>query len=157
MGLLCRADALPVGRVDMGPSSFSTTLVHGATASLMVATRPGGYHSRPHTHDCEQLNLVQEGELHVYCVERAYHLRPGDVLRIPAGAVHWSWNRTDAPCVLIEVHAPGLQRDPGLTSIAVGLFDDGEPADAASAINVDVELPEAAIARIESLDPPALA
>ncbi|WCB96494.1 hypothetical protein DSM104299_05253 [Baekduia alba] len=153
MSLYRSAAELPVGTVDMGTTAFTTTLVHGHEASLMVAERPGGYHSRPHTHDCEQLNLLQSGELHVYCDERAYLLHPGDVLRIPAGAIHWSWNRADEPCVLIEVHAPGLQGDPGIAPIAVALFDEAEVATGGGAVNVDVELPAEFVARVEALAP----
>jgi mannose-6-phosphate isomerase-like protein (cupin superfamily) len=154
MALSRKASGVPVGTVDMGTTSFSTTLIHGTSASLMVAERPAGYHSRPHVHDCEQLNLLQDGELHVYCDGRVYHLRPGDVLRIPPNAVHWSWNRGDAPCTLIEVHAPGLQSDPEVAPIAVGLFDEGEdPEPAGRPVNADVALGADEIARIEALDP----
>src|SRR4051812_48980265 len=147
MSLFHRGEDLPVGRVDMGGTAFTTRVVHGHRASLMVAERPAGYHSRPHSHDCEQLNLLQSGALHVYCDERAYVLTAGDVLRIPAGAVHWSWNRADEPCVLIEVHAPGLHRDPAIAPLAVGLFGPGEDAAGAGPANEDVALPAAAIER----------
>jgi mannose-6-phosphate isomerase-like protein (cupin superfamily) len=150
MSLFRRAADIPVGTVDMGTTAFTTTLVHGNEASLMVAERPAGYHSRPHTHDCEQLNLLQAGELHVYVGERAYLLQPGDVLRIPAAAVHWSWNRADVPCVLIEVHAPGLQGDPDIAPIAVGLFDAGEAAVPGHVCNTDVSLPAEAVERVEA-------
>src|SRR5699024_9701981 len=108
--------------------NFTTRLIHGRSASLMLAERPPAYHSEPHRHDCEQLNLMQSGELHIYTTDRAYCLRAGDVLRIPANVIHWSWNRSDHPCTLIEVHAPGIHNDPLFTSFALGLFDDGAPA-----------------------------
>jgi mannose-6-phosphate isomerase-like protein (cupin superfamily) len=154
MSLSRKAHEIPVGTVDMGTTSFSTSLVHGVAASLMVATRPGGYHSQPHTHDCEQLNLLQDGELHVYCDGKAYFLQPGDMLRIPAGAVHWSWNRSELPCTLLEVHAPGLQDDPEIAPIALGLFDaDEERRVAGSPVNENVALSAAEVARIEALNP----
>jgi mannose-6-phosphate isomerase-like protein (cupin superfamily) len=154
LSLFRSAAELPVGIVDMGTSTFTTTLVHGSAASLMVAERPVGYHSGPHRHDCEQLNLLQAGELHVYCDALAYLLRPGDVLRIPAGAVHWSWNRADEPCVLVEVHAPGLQGDPEIAPIAVGLFDDAEDrVQVGTAVNVDVTLPVELVRRVEAQRP----
>lgn len=154
MSLFRSATEVPVGTVEMGTSSFTTTLVHGMSASLMVAERPSDYHSRPHKHACEQLNLLQSGELHVYCDERAYVLRPGDVLRIPADAVHWSWNRADEPCVLIEVHAPGLQHDPKIEPFALGLFDaDERPPRRAGPVNVDVEVVPDAVRRLEAQTP----
>jgi mannose-6-phosphate isomerase-like protein (cupin superfamily) len=111
---------------DMGNTSFTTKAVYGNASSLMVATRPPGYHSRPHFHDCEQLNLLQEGELWVFIEDRAVHLRAGDFLRIPEGKLHWSWNKGDKPCVLIEVHPPGLHADPLIAEFAVGLHDPDE-------------------------------
>lgn len=112
---------------DMGTTSFTTKAVFGNASSLMIATRPAGYHSIPHTHDCEQLNWVQSGELWVFIEDRAVHLKTGDFLRIPTNQLHWSWNKSDAPCTLFEVHTPGLQNDPLIKSFAVGLFDEREP------------------------------
>jgi hypothetical protein len=40
LSLFRSAAELPVGTVDMGTSPFTTTLVHGAAASPMVAERP---------------------------------------------------------------------------------------------------------------------
>lgn len=111
---------------DMGAAAFTTKAVFGNASSLMIATRPAGYHSQPHRHNCEQVNWLQSGELWVLITDRAVHLRPGDFLRIPANALHWSWNRFEDPCTLIEVHTPGLQHDPLIKSFAVGLFDPGE-------------------------------
>ena len=154
MALYRSAADVPVGTVDMKNTSFSTSLVYGRSASLMVAERPAGYHSRPHTHPCEQLNLLQAGELHVYCEERAYVLRPGDVLRIPPDAVHWSWNRAEEPCVLVEIHSPGLQSDPLIADVAVPLFAEDEDAEpAGQPVNVFVEMSPEEIARIEALEP----
>lgn len=152
---LYRASAeIPAGSFDMETTSFTTTLVYGRLASLMLAERPAGYHSRPHHHDCEQLNVLQAGELHVYCGGRAFGLSPGDALRIPPNVVHWSWNRADQPCVLIEVHAPGLQDDPQTRSFAVSLFDDGEDEEPAGRpANVFTDLAPEEIARIEALTP----
>jgi mannose-6-phosphate isomerase-like protein (cupin superfamily) len=110
----------------MGNTSFTTKAVYGNSSSLMIATRPVGYHSRPHVHDCEQLNWLQAGELWVFVNDRAFQLKTGDFLRVPAGEPHWSWNKSAEPCTLIEVHTPGLQDDPLITSYAVGLFDPGE-------------------------------
>jgi mannose-6-phosphate isomerase-like protein (cupin superfamily) len=110
----------------MGSALFTTKAVYGNSASLMIATRPAGYHSLPHRHDCEQLNWLQAGELQVFIVDRAVRLQAGDFLRIPAGELHWSWNKSDGPCILVEVHSPGLQDDPLIKAYAVGLYDAGE-------------------------------
>lgn len=118
--------SVPEQTADMGNTAFTTKAVYGNASSLMIATRPAGYHSRPHFHDCEQLNWLSAGELWVFLGERAFHLRAGDFLRIPAGEPHWSWNKSDQPCTLVEVHTPGLQDDPLIKRFAVGLHDDGE-------------------------------
>lgn len=107
-------------------SQFTTLTVYGNESSLMIATRPAGYHSSPHTHDCEQLNWLQSGEMWIFVEQEAYLMRSGDFLRVPAGAVHWAWNRSESSCTLIEVHAPGIQHDSSVAGFAVGLFGDGE-------------------------------
>jgi mannose-6-phosphate isomerase-like protein (cupin superfamily) len=127
MSIHASARSVPEDVADMGSASFRTMAVYGNSSSLMIATRPAGYHSVPHTHDCEQLNWLQSGELWVFVVDRAFHLRTGDFLRIPAGAPHWSWNKTGEPCTLVEVHTPGMQHDGLISGFAVGLHDDGEP------------------------------
>jgi mannose-6-phosphate isomerase-like protein (cupin superfamily) len=126
MSLFCKKADIPVGKMDMGNTSFTTTLVHGNNASLMLAERPGKYHSRPHSHDCEQLNLLMKGQLHVFMQDNHFLLNPGDVLRLPANVIHWAWNKSEEPCVLLEVHSPGLQSDPILQDLALGLFDTSE-------------------------------
>ena len=149
-----QADDVPVGTIDMETTNFATRLIHGLSASLMLAERPAGYHSEPHRHDCEQLNMMHSGELYIYTTDRAYRLRAGDVLRIPANVVHWSWNRSDEPCTLIEVHAPGIQNDPLFEGVAVGLFDDGAPAAAeAGPRNEFVHLDRSMIDEVESMPP----
>jgi mannose-6-phosphate isomerase-like protein (cupin superfamily) len=121
-----RGDSVPEEIADMGNTSFTTKAVFGSSSSLMIATRPAGYHSRPHRHDCEQLNWLRDGELWVFVEDRAFHLEAGDFIRIPAGEIHWSWNKSMEPCTLIEVHTPGLQDDPLIKPFAVGLHDPEE-------------------------------
>ena len=101
---------VPRGEVPMQVSGgvLATQQVAGKSASLMLAERSAGYHSKPHIHNCEQLNYLVGGELWVFLEEHAFHLHPGDFLRIPAGVVHWAWNRGSEACLLVEVHAPPL-------------------------------------------------
>ena len=130
------AGEVPEHVSEVGGASMATTAVYGDRASLMVATRPAGYHSDPHTHECEQLNWLRAGELWIFVEDRAFRMRPGDFLRVPAGAVHWAWNRSDGPCTLVEVHSPGMQADPSVSAFAVGLFDEDEtPAPTGSPVN----------------------
>lgn len=126
MSIHAPADSVTEETADMGNTAFSTKAVYGHASSVMIATRPAGYHSVPHTHDCEQLNWVQSGELWVFIVDRAILVKTGDFLRIPANAMHWSWNKSDQPCTIVEVHTPGLQADPLIKSYAVPLFEADE-------------------------------
>ncbi|MCF6473790.1 cupin domain-containing protein [Nonomuraea sp. MG754425] len=139
---------------DMGTTSFVTKAVYGDAASLMIATRPPGYHSKPHTHDCEQLNWLRAGQVWIFIENRAFRLETGDFLRIPAGAVHWAWNRSDEPCTMVEVHAPGLQRDPTLAAHAVGLYDDGEtPRPVAEPVTTFVDFDAAEVEKLTEQAP----
>jgi quercetin dioxygenase-like cupin family protein len=145
MSLKAAGRAVPRRRVTLeAGTAFETTFVSGKHVNLMIAHRPPGYHSRPHAHDAEQLNYVQEGEVWFFVGDRGWHLRAGDFFRVPRGAVHWMWNRTARPLVLIEAHAPSMADDPLFAAFAVRLVDAGE----------DGALPESASNRmVEGYDP----
>jgi mannose-6-phosphate isomerase-like protein (cupin superfamily) len=128
MSLHVSAADVPEEQARVADMTLTTTAVYGNAASLMIATRPPGYHSRPHTHDCEQLNWLQAGEVWVFIEDRAFHMKAGDFLRVPSGAVHWAWNKSQAQCTMVEVHAPGMQHDPTVAGFAVGLFGEQEVA-----------------------------
>lgn len=129
MSLKAAAGLVPRRRVTLEEgTTFDTTFVSGRHVNLMVATRPPGYHSRPHAHDAEQLNYVSEGEVWFFVEDRGYHLRGGDFFRVPRGAVHWMWNRTDRPLVLIEAHSPSMVFDPLFAPFGVVLLNPGEDA-----------------------------
>lgn len=85
------------GRKDL---AVTTQMAYGNDSSIMVATRPPGFHSKPHYHDSEQLNYVADGEMWIFIGEEGFPLKKGDFFRIPRNAVHWSWNRSDRPCIL---------------------------------------------------------
>lgn len=129
MSLKARGDQVPRRQVTLeAGTSFDTTFVSGRHVNLMIAHRPPGYHSRPHAHDAEQLNYVQQGDVWFFVGDRGYHLRQGDFFRVPRGAVHWMWNRTARPLVLIEAHAPSLADDPLFEGFGVRLFAGDEDA-----------------------------
>jgi quercetin dioxygenase-like cupin family protein len=126
MSLKAAGRAVPRRRVTLeAGTAFETAFVSGKHVNLMIAHRPPGYHSRPHAHDAEQLNYVQEGEVWFFVGDRGWHLRAGDFFRVPRGAVHWMWNRTARPLVLIEAHAPSMADDPLFAAFAVRLVDAG--------------------------------
>jgi len=118
---------LPVGKFDMGNTAFTTTIVHGNNVSMMFATRPSGYHSKPHIHDCEQVNICLKGENIVFLQgQDPAFLKEGDINRIPAGVIHWAWVTGSEPFDLLEIHSPGLQSDPKCKDYAVAMYADGE-------------------------------
>jgi mannose-6-phosphate isomerase-like protein (cupin superfamily) len=102
--------------------SIGAHIAYGVNSSIMVATRQPHYHSKPHVHDCEQLNYVLEGELYVFVGDDGFLATKGDVFRIPRNAVHWSWVQGRVPCVLLETHTPPLIGDPGVTDTAAALI-----------------------------------
>ncbi|MHB8731450.1 MAG: cupin domain-containing protein [bacterium] len=122
MGLHVSSSQLDTGTalIDLHGGSMSTRFVYGNESNLMVATRSAGYHSKPHRHDCEQLNYLIDGELWIFVEQEGYLLKPGDFLRIPRNVVHWAWNRGKGACTLAEVHTPVL--DPKSRKGSYGLF-----------------------------------
>lgn len=114
--------------------SIGAQIAYGLDSSMMVATRMPGYHSRPHSHDAEQLNYVLDGALYVFVDDGGFLARKGDVFRVPRNATHWSWVQGETPCVLLEMHCPPLIGDPGVIDGAVALLHPGETRDAIVAV-----------------------
>lgn len=112
-GLLVRAADLATsvhsGAIGAKASGkLSSKCVHGLQHSLMIATRQGGYHSRPHVHDCEQINFLVKGEMWGFMSDYGYHRFSGDFNVVPRNMPHWAWLPTDDETVLLEVHSPVL-------------------------------------------------
>jgi mannose-6-phosphate isomerase-like protein (cupin superfamily) len=130
MSLYVKASDVPEGHVTMKlvGGGLSTKQVVGKDSSLMIAKRTGGYHSKPHIHDCEQLNYVIKGEIWIFIQEQGFHLMEGDFLRIPPNAVHWSWNRAEDEVILFESHSPALDILPRDQSVIL-LAEDENPSE----------------------------
>ena len=128
-------DELQVIRWDdnsINPEDRNTTtkvhdmrLVYGNETALAVSWRRPGYHSHPHIHDFEQLNYIAEGEMWFFVGERSYQVVAGDFLRIPRNAIHWSWVKTEEPCLAFEVFGPPPP-PPAMKGLGQGLFDETE-------------------------------
>ena len=129
MGLRANSDDVPVKKVvlsaEQGQGSMVVRQAYGNESSLMVATRPPGYHTKPHMHVSEQINHVLEGEIWFFVEEQGYLCKTGDFQRIPANKVHWAWNRSTADAVVVESHSPPLVGGEIIKG-AAGLFDEGE-------------------------------
>ena len=125
--LYINKEDVPVGKFDMGHTAFTTSLVHGNNMSMMFATRPSGYHSKPHYHDCEQLNICLKGENIVFLQgQDPCFLKDGDINRIPAGIIHWAWVTGDDELDLLEIHSPGLQSDPKCSEYSTAMYAENE-------------------------------
>ena len=137
MNLFASKEEVPEAEVAMRTTegSLSTSQVFGIHVSLMTARRSGGYHSVPHSHDCEQLNLVTDGDIWIFIEEAAFHLHPGDYLRIPPSRIHWAWNRSTSDCVLLEAHSPGLDILP--VESTPFLLDNQEPSDSVQKVKME--------------------
>ena len=112
MALLARGKDVDEGKnvLQIRGGAMSTKMVYGNDCNMMVAVRAPGYHSNPHTHDCEQINYVLEGEVWVFVDNDAFLMKTGDFSRIPRNAVHWAWNRCDKPVTLVEcTHRPAIR------------------------------------------------
>ena len=102
--------------------------VFGYNGSLMMAGRAPGYKSAPHIHRLRTIQLSgQRGALHLV-EKRAFFLKEGDFLRVPANTVHWAWGEEGKEkSVLFEFHSPALIKGSVASADTLALFDDGEP------------------------------
>lgn len=112
-GLFVRGADLPISvhTTALGSSAagkLTSKVVHGLAHNLMLATRVGGYHSKPHTHDCEQINFLVKGDMWGFTPDRAFHRRSGDLTIVPRNTPHWAWVPSDGETILLEVHSPVL-------------------------------------------------
>lgn len=129
MALRLKAEDVPERKVVLssaqGQGSMAVKQAYGNEASLMIAVRPPGYHTKPHVHLSEQINYILEGEIWFFVEDRGFFCRKGDFHRIPANKVHWAWNRSGDNAVVVESHSPPLVGGE-IRKGAVGLFDDAE-------------------------------
>jgi quercetin dioxygenase-like cupin family protein len=132
-----------------GSGAHTIRSAFGEEASIAISTRTGAHHSEPHTHDQEQLNYIVEGEMWFYIRDRGYLVKKGDMLRIPRNEVHWSWVKTDEPCICIEVFSPPMSNGQPLfdASETPEVRESGEPAE------IDLATLGLDLAEIESRPP----
>lgn len=143
-------------RVELAPDQGDGMMVlhqaHGVDASMMIAHRVPGYHTRPHKHDAEQINYIVSGEIWFFVEDRAFRCKAGDFMRIPRNRVHWAWNRSETDeAVVMETHAPPLS--PGADREHNFLLDESEPAQPYAAYNEFVDYDYAAVeARMDEIE-----
>jgi quercetin dioxygenase-like cupin family protein len=159
-----RADEIPVTQGDPpqiggGSVTCGIKMVYGPHSSMMLGTRPPGYHSAPHLHDREQWNYAISGEMWLFVDGKGNLVKPGDFCRIPANAIHWAWNRSNEESSWVEVHIPGNQGNSLTHGGGVPLFadyEDGKADPTPPTIFIDqayyktAEIEERAIAEYEA-------
>lgn len=127
-----------------------TKVVAGRGASIMVAERPGTYHSTPHIHAAEQINIQVEGLNWKYCVGpdgryAASQARAGDIFRFPNMVPHWAWGRDGGGSKVVEFHVPGLHGDPDFQVGLVTLLSDDDNLEPSESRARNIFLDNAAI------------
>ncbi|MGI8486353.1 MAG: dimethylsulfonioproprionate lyase family protein [Thermomicrobiales bacterium] len=74
----------------------------GAEQTLGVVTIHPGSRNPLHRHpNCEELLYVLEGEADHKLGDEVFHIRAGDVIRIPRGIEHWAEAKGNSPLVAV--------------------------------------------------------
>lgn len=80
----------------------------GAQQTFGVVTIHPGKRNPLHRHpNCEELLYVIEGEADHKLGEEMYHLKAGDVIRIPQGVPHWAEAKGTTPVVAVISFSSG--------------------------------------------------
>ena len=139
-----------IAQAAVGKSLLRAQKVYGTETSIMFAERGPGYHTRPHRHECEQINYIVEGEMWFFVEGQGYHCKKGDLMRIPRNRVHWAFNCSDQHTVIIESHSPCLiGNNAEARKTAVSLVGDDEGEEVKYVVNVVVDLDPAWVAQCE--------
>jgi len=81
---------------------------------------PGSYHEKHAHEDAEEIMYILSGRYIGGVGDDEFLHKPGDVIFVPRGAVHWAYNPFDEP--LVELF---LYTKPSLESAGYGLESDG--------------------------------
>lgn len=69
---------------------------HGAGVTVVLIDAPAGYRQQPHSHPTEEVVVVHTGAATIHLGDaQARTITARDVVRIPAGVIHWLENRGD--------------------------------------------------------------
>lgn len=80
----------------------------GAEQTLGVVTIEPGERNPLHMHpNCEELLYVVEGEADHKLGDEMFHIKVGDVIRIPRGVPHWAQAKGTAPLVAVISFSSG--------------------------------------------------
>ncbi len=78
---------------------------HGAQTSFFVVTSRPGRGAPKHRHPYEEIFVVLEGEIEVIVDGQREMITGGTIRIIPPGAWHEFTNRSDHPCLMVNIHS----------------------------------------------------
>jgi quercetin dioxygenase-like cupin family protein len=77
---------------------------HGVDASFFITDMAPGAGPKPHRHPYPEVFILREGEASFTIDGGEYAGRPGQVLVVPAGAVHSFVNSGSGQLVMVNIH-----------------------------------------------------
>jgi len=94
-----------IPQVQLAPGAMSH-IVAGDNMTLSIANLRAGSYFPVHTHQgIEQIMLVLTGELDAILDGSLYRMKPGDIIRFPAGHEHGA-QMIDVDCQIVDMFSP---------------------------------------------------
>jgi len=94
-----------VPEVQLAPGAMSH-IIAGENMTLSIASLKAGSYFPVHTHaSMEQIMLVLSGELDAILDRKLYRMKPGDLIRFPAGHEHGA-QMIDVDCEIVDIFSP---------------------------------------------------
>ncbi len=84
-------------------------LIDAATSPAVTVTMvrfSDGGRTKRHTHTADQLLYIVEGQGIVATDDHENHVRPGDIVHVPAGEVHWHGAEAGADMAHLSILPP---------------------------------------------------
>lgn len=95
-----------IPQVQLAPGAMSH-IVAGTNMTLSIAHLKAGSLFPVHTHDgIEQIMLLLSGELDAILDGKLFRMKPGDLIRYPAGHEHGA-QMLDVDCHIVDIFSPG--------------------------------------------------
>ncbi len=94
-----------IPQVQLAPGAMSH-IVAGTNMTLSIADLQAGSRFPVHTHEgMEQIMLVLSGELDAILDGKLFRMKPGDLIRFPAGHEHGA-QMLDVDCHIVDIFSP---------------------------------------------------
>jgi len=78
---------------------------HGVANSILFVNAPPGCQIPRHSHDYDEIIIVQEGRARCTVGGKEHEVSAGDIIPIPAGTPHGFTNIGEVPLRQIDIHA----------------------------------------------------